>query len=266
MTEGYVDVDGGRLFYEEAGSGAAVVLIHPGLWDRRAWDFQFEVFAERFRTVRYDVRGHGRSSPPQGEFSSVDDLHALLTRLAVERAALVGCSKGGRITVDFTLEHPEMVGALVLVASGLSGVQESDEDREKWGPVLARIDEAAHAGETERALDLALEIWAPLGTDDPTGRRLRQIALENPQALTDEEELERPIDPPATERLREIAAPTLVVLGAKDVEDINQMWDERAPQISGSRTVVLDGADHLVAMRQPEPFNELVIEFLASGT
>ena len=67
MTEGYVDVESGRLFYENAGTGPAVVFIHPGLWDRRTWDDQFDVFAERFRAIRYDVRGYGLSSKPKAE-------------------------------------------------------------------------------------------------------------------------------------------------------------------------------------------------------
>ena len=171
---------------------------------------------------------------------------------------------GGRIAVDFTLEHPEIVDALVPVAAALSGLEETDEDREKWGPVFARIMEAAQGGDMERATDLVLEVWAPLGTDDESGRRIKQIALENPQAITEEGELDRPIDPPATKRLAEIRVPTLIVLGAQDVPDINEMWREFGPQIPGARTVVIDGADHVVNMRRPREFNELVLGFLES--
>ncbi len=64
--EGTVQVDGGSLAYQAAGEGPAVVLVHPGLWDMRAWDDQFELFAERFTVLRYDVRGYGRSSRPSG--------------------------------------------------------------------------------------------------------------------------------------------------------------------------------------------------------
>ena len=264
MTEGFFELGGGRLFYEDEGSGRAVVLVHPGLWDRRTWDDQFAVFAERFRTIRYDVRGYGRSSRPEREFSSIEDLHTLLKHLGVERAALIGCSMGGRIAVDFTLEHPAMVDALVPVAAALSGMEETDEDREKWGPVFARIMEAAQAGDMERATDLVLEVWAPLGTDDEAGRRIKQIALENPQAITDEGQFDRPIDPPATKRLSEIRVPTLIVLGAQDVPDVNDLWREYGPQIPGSRTVVIEQADHVVNMRQPEEFNRLVFEFLGT--
>lgn len=260
--EGFVEVEGGRLFYEEAGSGPAVVFVHPGLWDRRTWDDQFPVFAQRFRAVRYDVRGYGRSSKPEREYSSVEDLLALLRQLGIERAALIGCSMGGGIAIDFALEHPEMVDVLVPVASALSGEEETDEDRERWEPVFAQIMEAAGAGDNDRAVDLLMEIWAPLGTDDGAGQRIRQIALENPWAITDEGTLARPIDPPAVQRLAEIRVPTLIVLGAQDLEDVNKTWNRYGPQLPASRTVLIEGADHVVNMRQPEQFNRLVLAFL----
>lgn len=262
--EGFVDVDGGRLFYEEAGSGPTAMFIHPGLWDRRTWDDQFPVFAQRFRAVRYDVRGYGKSSRPVHDYSNVEDLLALLQELGIDRTALIGCSMGGGIAVDFALEHPKKVGALVLVASALSGVEETDEDRQKWEPVFAQIMQAARAGDTERAVDLLMEIWAPLGMDDDAGRRIRQIALENPWGITDEGKLARPIDPPATQRLAEIRVPTLIVLGAQDLEDVNLLWNQYGPQLPASRAVVVEGADHVVNMRQPKEFNRLVLAFLGS--
>ena len=261
-TEGYVEVDGGRLFYEEAGEGRTVVLVHPGLWDRRAWDDQFSVFAERFRTIRYDIRGFGKSSRPEGEYSSIDDLHALLTQLGADKAALVGCSMGGRIATEYTLEHPEVIDALVLVAAALSGVEETPEDQEKWGPIWAPIEDAVKAGEVEKAIDMELEIWAPLGTDDPAGRRIREVAHDNAEMFADLRELERTPEPGAAPRLGEIRAPTLIVLGAQDIDDINARWAEYGPRIPGSRTVTIDQADHVVAMRQPKQFNDLVLEFL----
>jgi 3-oxoadipate enol-lactonase len=264
MPEGFVNVDGGRLFYEEAGAGRPVVFIHPGLWDRRTWDDQFPVFAEQFRVIRYDVRGYGKSSKPEREYSKIEDLRALLEQLRVDRAALVGCSMGGGIAIDFAVEHPQLVWALVPVAAALSGVEETDEEREKWAPVFGRIMEAANAGDIDRAVDLLMEIWAPLGTGDRSGQRIRQIALENPWAITDEGNLAREIDPPALPRLSTIRAATFIVLGAQDLQDINQMWSQYGPRFPASRTVVLEGADHVVNMRQPEEFNRLVLEFFGS--
>src|SRR5204862_3952743 len=118
---GTVEVEEGvHLRYDESGAGPAVVLIHPGLWDRRVWDEQMESFpAAGFRTIRYDQRGYGESSRLTGDpYSPAEDLRALLDHLDVPQAALVGCSIGDGIAINFTLENPDRVWAFVPVASG----------------------------------------------------------------------------------------------------------------------------------------------------
>jgi pimeloyl-ACP methyl ester carboxylesterase len=118
----YLYANGARLFYEEAGEGPAVVLVHGGLGDLRMWDGVVPLLAASHRVVRLDVRGFGRSDAPAGEFSPHEDLRALLDGLGIESAALVGLSLGGRIVLDAALELPERVSALVLVAPGVNGL------------------------------------------------------------------------------------------------------------------------------------------------
>ena len=132
IEQGFADLpDGGRLYFEMAGDGPAVTLIHPGLWDSRTWDPQFEPWSERFRMLCYDVRGYGRSSRLTGEpYSHTRDLDVLLSATGVERTALVGCSMGGGIEIDFTLEHPGRVTALVAVASALGGFEPLEEEED----------------------------------------------------------------------------------------------------------------------------------------
>ena len=136
VRTGSVDVPGGSLHYEVAGEGPAVTLIHPGLWDSRTWDPQVPVLVDAaFRVIRYDVRGYGRSSRLTGEpYSHVRDLEALLDFLEVPLTILVGCSMGGAIAIDFTLEHPDRVAALVVAASGLGGFEASEEEEDWWEP------------------------------------------------------------------------------------------------------------------------------------
>jgi 3-oxoadipate enol-lactonase len=86
-----------------------------------------DVFAERYRVVRPDLRGFGKTPLPGGPFSNVADVRALLDRLGVEQAAVVGNSFGGRVALDLALEHPERVAALVPVASGVTGREPSAE-------------------------------------------------------------------------------------------------------------------------------------------
>jgi pimeloyl-ACP methyl ester carboxylesterase len=261
MTEGFLDTEGGRLHYEDVGEGPAVTLIHPGLWDMRTWDREFARWpSEGLRVIRYDVRGYGRSDFPQSPFSNPADLWALLDALKVERTALVGCSMGGNIAVTFAVEHPERVWALVTVAAGLSGFEWSDE---KWEPVWEPIDAAIEAGDLERATDLSLKTWAPLGVDDEAGATIRRIAMDNTQNFAlDESGLELSSDPPPITRLEQIDVPTLVVTGDADVQEMTVIGEILASRIPGAVPAVIEGADHVVNVRRPEAFEAVVLPFL----
>src|SRR5437660_12337913 len=118
---GYCDVQGGKIYYEVAGQGHPLVLIHGGQLDRRMWDEQFQFFASRYKVIRYDVRGFGQSPAANKPFSQSEDLATVLKCAKADKAYVVGLSLGGRIAIDFTLAHPEMVDALIPVAPGLSG-------------------------------------------------------------------------------------------------------------------------------------------------
>src|SRR5438552_7112590 len=119
--EGFAPVDGCRLYYEVRGEGPALVLIHPGLWDRRVWDEQMEPFARDHTVVRFDLPGYGHSEFPDRPFSLRGQIAELLRFVGIARAAVLGCSIGGQIALDLTLERPEIVDRLVLVDSGASG-------------------------------------------------------------------------------------------------------------------------------------------------
>ena len=264
-----IDVpDGGRLHYEIAGEGPVVTFIHPGLWDMRTWDREFAAFSEAgYRVLRYDVRGYGRSSRPEPgvSYSHVRDLHALLDAEDVTQAAIVGCSMGGGIDLDYALEHPERVWGLVLVASGLGGFESTEEEDDWWAERDAPIEAAIEAGDLERAQELRLEIWAPLGTSDERGARIREIAFDNLHELTMDESGEERLDPPAAHRLEEIDVPTLILEAEHDPPDMKRLADFLVREIIGSRKVVVEGADHVVNMRQPERFEELLLPFLADA-
>lgn len=264
-----IDVpDGGRLHYEIAGEGPVVTFIHPGLWDMRTWDREFATFADAgYRVLRYDVRGYGRSSRPEpgGSYSHVRDLHALLEAEDVTQTSIVGCSMGGGIDLDYSLEHPERIWGLVLVASGLGGFESTEEEDDWWAERDAPIEAAIEAGDLERAQDLRLEIWAPLGTSDERGARIREIAFDNLHELTMDESGAERLDPPAAHRLGEIDVPTLILEAEHDPPDMKRVNDLLAREIMGSRKIVVGGSDHVVNLRQPERFEELVLPFLAEA-
>ncbi|MDQ3822431.1 MAG: alpha/beta hydrolase [Actinomycetota bacterium] len=263
--------DGRELFYEVAGDGPAVVLVHAGIADMSQWDAQVEALRDRFRVVRYDVAGFGRSPLAPGAFSHVRDLHALLEHLGVGRATLVGNSNGARIALEYALAHPERVDALVLVAGGLS-----DHD---WSPEMQRADaeevELFDAGELEAAADGQVRFWLvgprrePDAVDPALRDRVHRMTLRSYELYGEAERAgEPPVaewpDPPADERLADVRVPTLVVVGEHDVRDIFEMAERLEAGIPVARTAVVRDAAHLPSLERPDELNRLLLEFLSA--
>ncbi len=266
---GDAPVNGARFHYERAGGGdAAVVFLHAGVSDMRMWDPQFDRFARRYRTIRYDLRGFGKSPMPEGgQYSNRDDLFGLLNHLGVEKAALIGCSMGGAAAVDFALEHPAMVTALVLVGAGVGGYIPTDSASfAYWGELVAAIQK----GDLDRAREMEAALWIDgLGRDaaqiDPAYRaRARELHRDNfkPERLLHPEQ---PLKPPAIERLGEISVPALVLIGDRDAPDVLKLANRLASDVKGARLEMIRDAAHLPNLEHPEVFNRLVLEFLASA-
>ncbi len=269
MERGLLEFDGGTLAWESSGEGPGVVFLHPGLWDSRVWDEQFGVFSRTYRVLRYDFRGYGRSSrlEPGKPYSHVSDLAAMMDAAGVERGALIGNSMGGGVAVDFALTHPARVSALVLASPALSGFEGTPEEEAAWEAAFAdverQIEEAVTVGDLEGAQELRLRwLWAPLGTDDPAGSRIRQIAFENLQELTMDESGETGIDPPAAGRLGEIEVPTLVLPADHDPPWHERICEVLGEGIRGARLVRIPETDHVIPLRRPEEFNYVVLGFL----
>jgi 3-oxoadipate enol-lactonase len=261
VRSGFVATETGRLFYEEAGEGPAVVLIHDGLVHRETWDAQFAAFARQFRVVRYDRRGYGRSDVPSAPFSNVEDLAALFAARGIARAALVGCSSGGGLAIDFTLDHPEAVQKLVLVGAVVRGLAASAHFNDRGGHFSPEIGQDPTR---------AIAYWS---TDDPyllsprslaARQRVKDLLTANPQNLRVPFQFLRGSRTPALGRLGEIKVPTLVVAGADDIPDVHAHAGAIQAGIAGSKRVVVRDAGHLVHMEQPDEFNRLVLEFLAA--
>ncbi len=259
----FADVNGARLFYEVSGEGPPLVLLHAGIADHRMWDHQVDEFARRYRVIRYDLRGFGKSDLPPGPFSMRDDLYRLLTMLDVDRAHLVGVSMGGGIAVDFALDHPDMAGALVLVGASLGGRKPSDEYRRLSEATLA----AVGGDETHRRVEAPLRMWVdgPSRTSDQVDpgvrARVKDMIVGNLGRPWDKA-TPQPLDPPAIARLGEVRAPTLVLVGELDVPDILATADLLASGIPGARKAVLPGVAHMPNMEMPAEFNRAVLAFL----
>ena len=266
-TQGRLEVNGAQLYYEVAGSGPAVALIHAGIADCRMWDAQFAAFAEHFRVVRYDQRGFGRSSMPIGPYALRDDLRGLLQTLGIERATLIGTSMGGGVALDCALDYPDVAEALVLVGSGLGGSPPSDYLREQW----QAIGEALERDGFDAANELELRLWVdgqgrtPEQVDPAMREKVREMnrAVLSREAENDELGQPQRLDPPAIGRLGEIAVPTLVIVGDRD-EPFLAPSRYISGKIAGARLEVIKDAAHSSNLDQPDAFNRVLLGFLDS--
>ena len=261
---GQANLNGTQFYYETAGAGQPVVFVHAGIADRRMWDDQFQTFASHYRVIRYDMRGYGKTPMVAGAFSHRQDLRSLLEFLHIERACLVGCSQGGSTLIDFALEHPESVSALILVACAPHGHEFAGEAPKQWDDMVA----AFKQGDFARAAELEVQIWVdgPHRTPDQVDSTIRErvremdvIALANEASNLGSESA---LEPAAAHRLADIRAPTLVVLGDLDDPNIVSGGEFLATNIAGAQKVVITGAAHLPNMERPDEFNRVVLEFL----
>jgi 3-oxoadipate enol-lactonase len=265
----FVNVQGGRIYYESSGAGPALVLVHAAIADRRMWDREYVEYSRDRTVVRYDLRGLGRSTAATAPYRDVDDLLALLDRLSIRTATMVGCSNGGKIATDFALTHPERVDRLVLVAPSLGGYELSGDPEE--AAVFQRCDErfspivaAFRAGDRESALKGVREFWCA-AQHGPALNLVVQMLRDNlDEIFTDASARHATaLDPHAASRLASISAPTLVLHGDRDAEDSRFFAERVATGIPGAERRIIPGADHLVNLSKPEEFDAAVREFLA---
>jgi 3-oxoadipate enol-lactonase len=252
------DVNGARLWYDEAGGGPAVLLLHGGLGDSGLWEPVAPLLAEQFRTIRTDLRFFGRSTGPAAPWSWQEDAIAVLDELAIERAAVVGLSLGGKLAFDIALGHPERLWAVAGVAPGLGGHSTAAYTEEQE----SRYEAADAAGDLATAMEIDLEVWAPLGADD----RIRQLWQATPEANGVPPGLE-PLQPegaPAKERLGELAVPVLVVTVTHDPPGMQEIGPLVAGAAPEARHVELE-SDHYVTLREPELVGGVLLEFLAAA-
>lgn len=257
---GFVDVPQGRLFYEELGAGPTVVFLHDGLLSSVTWDRQIAAFTPFFRVIRYDRRGYGRSENEAAEVSDLDDLLALFDARAVTDAVLVGCSSGGGLAIDFALAHPERVRALVLVGPVVSGFGYSEHFMRRGfsnqRPMFARGDVDATVS------NYVTDPWLTDSRNTEARAFLRDELTRRPDPAVWRTPRTRPPEEPALPRLHELSKPTLLVVGAGDIPDVQAHVGAIAAAIPGAERVVVDQAGHLVHLEQPVVFNARVLEFL----
>ena len=251
-----------EIYYEIAGSGEpTVILLHGGMLDRRMWDEQFELLARTYRVLRYDASAHGESTLPPDVYWDHVDLRELMNTLEIDRAILVGLSLGGKTAISLALENPERVEAIVAVSSGLSGYRFESEFYLEQRDIMIQ---AWRAGEFDAVVESFQRCWTDgpqraLEDVDPQVREKVRMMARNGLEHAMEGRL---IDPPASERLRELTLPMLIVVGELDMPGIIDIANQIVAANPNAELVVVPEAAHMVNMEAPGRFNDLLLDYL----
>ena len=251
------------LFYTEKGEGEPLLLIHGHTLDRRVWDQMTGRLQEAgLRLFLPDLRGHGRSSRPEIGYHWSHhgaDMTAVLDSAAVDRASVVGFSVGGGIALEMAVSHGDRVADLVLISPVMP-------DRPFEPDFLDNLKQVARTvrGESVRAAMLGPWMESPLfarSLEKPGMReRLTTIVRDFPGAeylATGRDAVERGWKIP--DRLAEITAPALVIVGGHEMPGFRGFADEAAENIPGARLQVIDGCGHLLPFEAPAALAELIV-------
>lgn len=269
MTAGSISPAG--IAYDRAGpqTGLPVVLIHAGIADRRMWDPQWPALTAVRDAVRVDLRGFGDSAErPPGALAPVKDVLATMTALGIGRCHLVGASFGAGVAVEVALTRPELVASLVLVAPGGSLISEVTPDlqaffdAERSALSRDRLDEAVEANLTWWVDGPRRDASAVDQTVRDLVRRMQRRAFELTADWDDVEEED--LEPPALDRLTEIHVPTLVLVGALDLDAIQQAARRVTVEVPGARRVEWADTAHLPSMEHPDDFLALLSDWWES--
>ncbi len=247
--------NGVKIWFETAGDGPAMVLIHANPFDHDLWLYQTAHFSTWFKVVTIDIRGYGRSVKMSEPFTLKDmcnDVVGVLSDLKITRAVLGGCSVGSGTALLLALEHPQLFEALFLVGgnSGASSRYQRRIDgyvsdlssyhmkhlRELVAPAFAESERGAHL----------LNMFAERGPR-LKGEAIAQVFAAGNSTAT-------------TERLGEMKMPTLVINGEHDHS--LKAGQRTASLIPGAMHKMLAGAGHACCIENPAEFNRLVLAFL----
>ncbi|TXS56552.1 alpha/beta fold hydrolase [Streptomyces sp. t39] len=261
------------LSYDEAGDGPAVLLLHAGVCDRRMWDPQFDALAAAgHRVVRADLRGFGATPVAEEPYTNSGDVLALMDRLGIERAALVGASFGGRVALFTALRAAERLTALALLNAPLPGQGGCA------SPELIAFDrretELFEAGDLDAAAALNVETWMGPEAGEATRAAVhamqlhafevqsaaeRAVEKEGARYVLSAAEAEGPYD------LAGIGIPLLIASGAHDLSDFRAGASHLAAAVPGARHVELPWAGHLPSLERPDEITALLKDFLAGA-
>jgi 3-oxoadipate enol-lactonase len=256
----FLDVNGISIYAEESGSGYPVVLIHALGTSLRSWDPLVPLMTRRYRVVRYDYRGHGRSEKSPGPATLpllAEDLRSLLVGLGLGQAHVVGLAVGGMIAQQLAVDHPGLASGLVLADTASAIGAQAGEYNERRADAVERsgmraaVDATIHRafapGFSERHPERLATFRGEFLANDPHGYACISRALRSFQV---------------TDRLSNVHCPTLLLVGELDRLCPPSETAAIQARILGAKLEILSGVGHFSAVEAPEAFAERTLAFL----
>jgi pimeloyl-ACP methyl ester carboxylesterase len=255
----FLDAGDARLCYRDDGSGPALVLVHGWLLDSTIWNAQVKAWAPRFRVLRLDRRGFGRSCGAPDLAADARDIVHLLDRLGIERAAILGMSQGARIALRLADTVPQRVACLVLdgtpAIAGLPGDWPSETPVEHYRNLLLTQGIGALRDE------LATHPLMQLRARDAVARAMLDAMLERYDGADLLAAPHAPIDL-APGRLAQLSLPVLLLNGALDTPVRLHVAEALSRLLPAAERRVLPSAGHLACLDTRETYGAVVLEFL----
>jgi pimeloyl-ACP methyl ester carboxylesterase len=241
---GFVEVDGAKLYYATYGKGAPVILLHGGMGNSDHWSHQVPALAEKLNVIVIDSRGQGRSTrtkaAPSYDMMAADVL-AVMDRLDLTAAAIVGWSDGGEIALKLGVYHPDRVTKLVVFGANYNAKGSKQRAGKSFATFAAYTAKCRadykRLSQTPKQFDALVQWLLPI--------------WRNPMGFTQDQ-------------LRSIKAPTLVADG--DHDEIIQLAqiEEMAKLIPDARLEVFKDTSHFALWQDPASFNKVVVDFLTA--
>jgi pimeloyl-ACP methyl ester carboxylesterase len=258
-----VAVHGAILRCEISGAGDAVVFLHDMGLDSRMWDFQFTRFSGSHTVIRYDMRGFGASDLPDGvAYSHAEDLSRVLEYLEIQQAHLIGQGLGGKVAIDFALRFPLATASMTLVGASPNG----------WRPPkeFTLLEDRPRVVAREHGLDAARAVWsaspliAPVNESGEAAALIQRMVSEYSGWHWTHDDTGTFVSPPAMERLREIEAPVLIIVGERGATDLHMVADRMQHRFANARKAIMLDTGAVPSMEDPERFNHLVSRFVSA--
>ncbi|GAA0375186.1 alpha/beta fold hydrolase [Bacillus horti] len=251
-------INGYNMYYTDKGKGTAIIFIHPPVLTSLNFTYQIDHLSKYFRTIAFDIRGHGHSEPSEQEVTYpliVEDIKKLMDELQIEKAFLCGYSTGGSVMLEFFLAYPERALGGVVIC----GMSQVSDRKLKQMISLGRL--FSHYGMIHT---IALSVsWAQATTKLSHLSLIRLLFKDakRTNAKNAEQYYQYSMHYNCTSQLSDINQPMLLVYGEKDktFHPYARVLQERLPN---SRLVIFKDMKHQVPTKAADKLNDHIYEFI----